>query len=707
MPVEIVAGDVPPKVGGWRVSINMPESEELMNQQLLLRNKAVTTSGDLYQYLELNGVRYSHIIDPATGWALTNSRNVTVIAKNGTDADWLTKACSILPVNKAMKLVEKYPSAELQIAILRLFGAKIAPDAQLANITIGAEDLVTIGSDASLSSQVILDNAFVEDGLLKLRSIHLGDHSYVGSSAVIAGDTIIEDYGYLDDMSYLPAGGKIALGEVWAGSPCQFKEKKAMEDLPKPLVVPGKIKTTYKLIFSLMLFVFPLFILIPLLPVIISLHIMDNAAGDYDFSYVVSVPALATLYMFLFGAETVVFTRLLNIGIKPGTYSIYSLRYVRKWLSDQFLSLSLVVMHPIFASVYISRFFRLLGARVGKNTEISTASSVTHALLELGSEAFVADAVTLGEADVRGQQLILEKTTIHDNSFIGNSALIPQGYTLPSNMLIGVLSTPPSKEQLATNEAKDWFGSPAIAMPRRQESNPFDETLTKYPSASRKVSRSIIEFIRIILPETSILCFSIFFIAYGHDLITKYAAWKAVLLVPVYYLFFVGVPALLVPALLKWLLVGRYKPEQKPMWTYQVWRSEAITTTYEALSVPFFLNFLRGTPWLPLAFRILGTKTGKRVYMNTTDITEFDLVDIGTDAALNEDSGPQTHLFEDRVMKTGTIKIGERTSIGARTIVLYDTNIGNDIKISPLSLIMKGEVLAPNTKWTGSPIKPA
>ena len=115
---DIVAGNVPPNVEGWRVAINLPETEELMNQQLLLRNKAVTTSGDLYQYLELNGVRYSHIINPATGWALTNLRNVTVIADNGTDADWLTKACSILPITKAMKLMEKFPNAEVQIAVL-------------------------------------------------------------------------------------------------------------------------------------------------------------------------------------------------------------------------------------------------------------------------------------------------------------------------------------------------------------------------------------------------------------------------------------------------------------------------------------------------------------------------------------------------------------------------------------------------------------
>ena len=116
---DIVAGEVPGGIAGWRIAINLPESEEVMNHQLLLRNKAVTTSGDLYQYLEVNGVRYSHIIDPATGWALTNSRNVTVISGEGANADWLTKACSILPIDKALELVAQFPATEVQIAVLK------------------------------------------------------------------------------------------------------------------------------------------------------------------------------------------------------------------------------------------------------------------------------------------------------------------------------------------------------------------------------------------------------------------------------------------------------------------------------------------------------------------------------------------------------------------------------------------------------------
>ncbi len=116
---DIVAGRAPPQIHGWKIAVNMPETEELMGRKLVIENKAVATSGDLYQYVELDGHRFSHIINPATGYALINSRNVTVIADNGGDADWLATACSILPIKHALRLIKKNPSAEVQIAVLK------------------------------------------------------------------------------------------------------------------------------------------------------------------------------------------------------------------------------------------------------------------------------------------------------------------------------------------------------------------------------------------------------------------------------------------------------------------------------------------------------------------------------------------------------------------------------------------------------------
>ena len=141
------------------------------------------------------------------------------------------------------------------------------------------------------------------------------------------------------------------------------------------------------------------------------------------------------------------------------------------------------------------------------------------------------------------------------------------------------------------------------------------------------------------------------------------------------------------------------------MWTWKVWRTEAITSIFEALATPYLLNNLEGTPFLPFLFRLMGVKVGKRVWMNTADITEFDMVTLRDDCAFNTYSGPQTHLFEDRVMKIGKVDIGERASIGAGSVVLYNTKIENNCKVGPLSLVMKGEHLLNNTNWFGIPIE--
>jgi non-ribosomal peptide synthetase-like protein len=590
---------------------------------------------------------------------------------------------------------------------LRMMGVRAADDAQIGAIRIGAEDLVTIGPDASLSSQVVLNNAIVEDGLLKIREIKIGAHAYIGSSAVIAGGATIEDWGELQDLSFLPAGKTIKSGEVWKGSPAVCIETKNIADMPHPLVEPAGKLFRYKVFFAIVLLAFPFAILLPLLPAIVVLNELDdNTINDYDFSYLVWTPLLALIYVALFVLQTVVVTRLLQWGIKPGTYPVHSRTYVRKWLAEQLMALSLIVVHPIYATIFVPWMFRAFGSRVGKNTEISTANNVTHPMFEIGEESFIADQVTLGEADVRAQRLILDRTVIGSNSFVGNSALIPQGYHLPDDTLIGVLSTPPTRQQLENTGKSDWFGSPAIALPQRQQSYPYGRELTHTPSLLRRLARATVEFIRILTPQTAIICLSVIFIGYGHDLITDEPIWKTVLYFPLYYLGIIGIPAFLITVVMKWVLVGKYKEAQYPMWTWQVWMSEAVTSIYESLSKTFLLEYLKGTPWLPVALRMLGAKVGKRTWLYTLDITEHDMVTIGDDTALNDESGPQTHLFEDRVMKIGRVKIGARSSIGARSIVLYDSEVGDDTRLSALSLVMKGENLANGTNWEGSPVKP-
>ena len=102
---DIVFGDAPPNKKGWIVGVNQPEqADDLLPEKLQLHNLSVATSGDVYQFIEHNGKKYSHIINPKTGYGVTSLRNVTVIANDGAVADWLATACSILPIDQAKKL---------------------------------------------------------------------------------------------------------------------------------------------------------------------------------------------------------------------------------------------------------------------------------------------------------------------------------------------------------------------------------------------------------------------------------------------------------------------------------------------------------------------------------------------------------------------------------------------------------------------------
>jgi len=114
---DIACGDPPPGKEFWIVDIS-PIAKSQKPRTLHLVNAAVSTSGDLEQFVVINGVRYSHVLDPRTGLGLTGRRSVTVVAPNGTAADSMTKAVSVLPPEQALRLVEDAPGAAAYIVVL-------------------------------------------------------------------------------------------------------------------------------------------------------------------------------------------------------------------------------------------------------------------------------------------------------------------------------------------------------------------------------------------------------------------------------------------------------------------------------------------------------------------------------------------------------------------------------------------------------------
>jgi non-ribosomal peptide synthetase-like protein len=274
---------------------------------------------------------------------------------------------------------------------------------------------------------------------------------------------------------------------------------------------------------------------------------------------------------------------------------------------------------------------------------------------------------------------------------------------VPDDVLIGVQSKVPENERMHAGDT--WVGNPPLILPAREQATGFDPALTFHPSVLRRLARGFVEGLRIVMPLAVV-------IAVGYDTVTLVmplaAAGKFLHAALALGLagFFYGIGSFLFVVAVKWLTVGRYRPRAVPMWTSFVWVSEAVTNLYESIAVPNFVIFLRGTPMLPPCLRLLGCKTGKGIYMDTTDVTEFDCVSIGDFSALNGWCGPQTHLFEDRIMKVGEVSIGRGVTVGPRSIILYSTRIGDGAALGPLTLVLKGEDIPAGTRWIGSPAVP-
>src|SRR5262249_33659507 len=107
---DIAIGDPPPGERGWKIAIAALDSEpNAVARTLLLHNAGVSTSGDTEQFVEINGVRYSHIVDPATGLGLTNHLQDTVIAPNATTSDGLDTTVNLLGPERGLKLADSLP----------------------------------------------------------------------------------------------------------------------------------------------------------------------------------------------------------------------------------------------------------------------------------------------------------------------------------------------------------------------------------------------------------------------------------------------------------------------------------------------------------------------------------------------------------------------------------------------------------------------
>ncbi len=112
---DTVAGEPPPGRDGWEVVLT---ADQINKKNILLRQRAVSTSGDLYQYVEIDGVRYSHIISPRTGLGLRERIACSVIAPDCATSDALATAMCVMGEDAGKNWVKQFPNIEVQFTKL-------------------------------------------------------------------------------------------------------------------------------------------------------------------------------------------------------------------------------------------------------------------------------------------------------------------------------------------------------------------------------------------------------------------------------------------------------------------------------------------------------------------------------------------------------------------------------------------------------------
>jgi non-ribosomal peptide synthetase-like protein len=585
--------------------------------------------------------------------------------------------------------------------VYRLLGVRIGPDVHIATDHLAAFDLISVGDGASIDEGASLFGYSVANGELAIGPISIGRNCLVGTGSVVGTDVVMEDSARLEDLSLLPNGLRIPAGETWAGSPAkQIPRVKSTGS--RPASRSRLHRCAVVALYAALVLFFPLIDLSAFLPGVALLSHLNPAQAIFY----LAAPLAGGCFILCVTMETVLLKWLLIGRAREGRYPVHGSFYIRNWIVEQLLAFAVDVAGPLHATLFLKPWYRALGAKLGRFAEVSTASTTTPDLLDIGEDCTIADEVSLGAARVEKGWLTLAPTRLGRRTFVGNNAVIPAGTTLGAESLIGVLTVAPANSAEAARAGAAWLGSPPIFLPKRQPCTGFSEQSTFRPTRRLQIARACWEVFRVTLPGAGFITATVTVLDAALKLWGAVGPCATLLMLPVVFAACCAAVILAVVPV-KWLAVGRYTPFEKPFWSAFVWRLELVNALFEFLATPIGLETLRGTPLLAAYLRLLGCRIGRAVYIDSTGFLEFDLVEVGDRAILNKDCILQTHLFEDRVLKGARVRIGADCEIGSQSVVLYDSEMKDGARLGSLSLLMKGEVLPAGQVWVGSPLSHA
>jgi len=116
------------------------------------------------------------------------------------------------------------------------------------------------------------------------------------------------------------------------------------------------------------------------------------------------------------------------------------------------------------------------------------------------------------------------------------------------------------------------------------------------------------------------------------------------------------------------------------------------------------LDHLKGMPILNTFFRLMGARIGRNVLINTCNLFDFDLLEIGDDTFLGGDAVIIGHVGEKGLLKIRPVRIGARCTVGQSSVVFPGATMEEGSVLGALSLLPKGKTLPRGTVWGGNPL---
>jgi non-ribosomal peptide synthetase-like protein len=574
----------------------------------------------------------------------------------------------------------------------RALGATIGEGVDLHTLP-PVTGMLTIGRRAAVEPEVDVVGHWVDGDVFRLGPVHIGADAVVHSRTTLLPGARIGAGAEIEAGSAV--SGRVPAGERWAGSPAERVGSARRDKLGRP--APGRRWLLAYGAGSVLIAG------LPVVGVVVGVLVVAGIVGTAPslaaagWRAAAAVPLATIAAGAVYALLVVAAVRLLGIGLAEGRHAVRSRIGWQVWSTERILDAARTLLFPLYASLVTPVWLRLLGAKVGRDVEISTVLLVP-ALTSIAPGAFLADDTMVATYELGGGRMRIGRSKVGRRAFLGNSGMTGAGRSVPREALVAVLSAVPRKAKRGSS----WLGSPPVRL--RRAVTEFDESRTFRPPTRLKVARGLWEVLRILPVMVSA------WIALGVVWTLEWVwtsvglGWAVVLSGVVLVL--AGVVAAAVTTAAKWAFVGRIRAEEHPLWSSFVWRNEVQDTFVEMVARPWFAANAAGTPLLAAWLRTLGASVGTGVWCESYWLPEADLVRLGDGATVNRGCVVQTHLFHDRVMQLDGVRLDAGATLGPHSVILPAAAIDDGATVGPASLVMRGERVPAGSVWSGNPISP-